>query len=287
MRKTGPILSLVLCVSLPACGDDPEGSASDSTSNGVTSATSGNTSAGSSSTGDTGSGETGGGETGDTGAPEPTQESCERYVACIGATSPIDLPAAQDGFGPGSTCWTTGPVAAQQCIDACVLGLEQANEAYPEEPKCYICQSDEECAQGVGEYCTGGRCLRSICGDGILQADELCDGQTQCSDDCMEGDNTVCNPFSDVGCEDGMFCTPDRIYDGAEHTQTICVASIACFSERPCVPGEFCDLLTEDPKAACKVSCDLNSPESCQDGLQCTPLPFPVGGIIDYLGYCT
>ncbi len=289
MRKIGPLLSLALCISQPACGDDPEGSASDSTSNGVTSATSGNTGASASSTGGMSSGETSGGETGETGetgAPEPTQEICDRYIDCVSVTSPLDLPAAQDGFGPGSSCWSTGPAAAQQCIDACALALEQAYDNYPEEPKCHLCQADEECNQGAGQYCVDGRCLRSICGDGLLQADEMCDGQDGCSEDCLEGANAACNPLSNVGCEEGLLCValwPESTPFQDEYG-TYCYEENTCKEiGQGCAVGELC---TVYPGGDCLTSCDLNDPESCPGGQGCTPVGVPSGEIIDYLGYC-
>src|SRR5690606_22597411 len=138
------------------------------------------------------------------GGGEDGEALCQRYIECISVTSPADLPAAQEGFGGGSLCWTQGPQEAKVCSDACRVGLEQMRDAHPEEPKCYVCTSDEHCNQAAGEFCFLNICQTTPCGDGILDPGEVCDAEFPCDEDCLGP--AACGPLSNAGCEEGTQC---------------------------------------------------------------------------------
>ena len=127
-----------------------------------------------------------------------THELCERYLDCIAVASPETLPTAQMGFGEGGTCWQGNADTAQQCIEACQAGLEQYNEAYPDEPKCGLCQAHDECDATAGELCHLGKCTVTTCSDGIVDEMEICDSQPGCDDDCQGP--RECNPLTNYGC---------------------------------------------------------------------------------------
>src|SRR5690606_25366152 len=205
-RSVAPLLaSLGLAAGLAlgplACGDPATDSDTDSGTGNITTSPGTNPTTGASSTG--GSGGTASG-TGGTGG-EDGEERCQRYIECISVTAPAELPAAQEGFGAGSLCWTQGPQEAQVCADACEVGLEQLHKAHPEEPKCYECTSDGQCDQAAGELCFVNRCQPTPCGDGIVDPGEVCDGTSWCEEDCRGG--AVCSPLTGAPCEEGTLCT--------------------------------------------------------------------------------
>ncbi len=176
-------------------------------------------------------GETGGGA---------SHAVCDRYLACIAATIPEALPAAQQGYAENGTCWQAGVDAAQLCITACRTGLEKTHELYPDEPACSECALDDECDAGSGEVCASagvcvalcvdqlpGGCVCRVdadcgaehvcveeacqtsltCGDGKVGADEICDGQDGCDADCAGP--LQCNPLTNLGCSAGQVCHID------------------------------------------------------------------------------
>ena len=136
------LLVSVACSALSfACADDKSGDDTQGTANPASStmsATSPTTEP------TTGGDPTGGDPTGDL----PSMEVCDRYLDCVAAVAPAGLPTAQQGFGPGGTCWQGSAEAAQQCLDACQAGLDQFNEAFPNEPACGGMGGDASVASG-------------------------------------------------------------------------------------------------------------------------------------------
>ena len=66
----------------------------------------------------------------------PSMEVCERYLDCLAQVAPGGLPEAQQGYGPDGTCWKGSLQTAEQCLEACQVGLDQWHETVPDEPKC-------------------------------------------------------------------------------------------------------------------------------------------------------
>lgn len=230
-------------------------------------------------------------------APVPGREICERYIGCVAVTTPAGLPDAQAGFGDDSPCWSKGQDEADLCIVACQAGLEQAHAAFPEAVECDLCLADEECA--AGERCLQGDCKTGNCGDGIVDPEELCDGQPECGQDCVSGPS--CTPLTDLGCLPGDKCIINPEASGAlcvEHPQAdeiivghgegcgwdlgtgqiyACDHGLWCVEEGA---GDFnCSL-----GACCSELCDLGAPV-CPDGQECVALAAEFTAAEPALGY--
>ncbi|WAS91522.1 hypothetical protein [Nannocystis punicea] len=148
-----------------ACGEDkdplmtvggsgmsgPSGGPSGDPSGGPSGDPSGPSSAGESTAGEsTGAATTGEPTTGGDGA-DPFK-TCQDYVNCIAVTTPNGLPDAQAGFGEGSACWSGTPADAELCGKACMTGLEQAHDMFPDEPACDPCNLGAVCTDTMGTF---------------------------------------------------------------------------------------------------------------------------------------
>lgn len=273
-------------------------------------------------------GETGSGETGSGGQHAP----CERYLLCLAATTPEVLPNAQAGFGESGTCWQGTPAEAAQCVEGCRAGLAQTHAQYPDEPACLPCAFDDECAAGQlcgvagecvtrcvdgepdpceckidtdcgdNEQCAARTCtLKMVCGDGIVEAGEVCDGQAGCDGDCQGP--AACTPYANTGCPTGQACqvvdgTPACVdlpadyagpgmpcgdqgysdtYGYTDYDTDSDPAIIACAGGLWC--GPCGDYYSDE---CCQPYCAVDG-EPCMDG-PCVPLGLPAP--FDYLGVC-
>ena len=269
--RCSPLTALTLTFTLACSGSSGQETETDSASgSGVANSTN--------STGSTGGGT-------DTGGFD--REICDRYIACIAATVPTGLPAAQQAYGPDSTCWTLDQMAIDLCLMACETGLSQGHVVNPGAPECYVCRDDTECNTSAGEVCYKGGCTLGPCGDGIVQSNELCDGALYCADDCQGG--TRCSPLTDVGCDEDEYC-------GMSYSRGAqCFKKPRDCTENPedtCPSGMFCNYDNDANFLGCLPYCDLNAPMPCPDGLKCVPWANGTGQMLDnddalsYLGEC-
>jgi hypothetical protein len=227
------------------------------------------------------SGDPGGDPTGDPGGDptdDPTgstgsQRICELYLNCLAVIAPTELPAAQQGFGPEGTCWQGSQASADQCLMACATGLTDWHEIYPDEAACGLCQAEDDCKDGT--VCQGGECgapLPENCGDGKLDADEVCDDPI-CDEDCLGP--AVCNPLNQVGCAEGeaclylypdVFCGPDE--PGLPQLGETCGPATICVAGTLCVPAS--NFSNCDGEGCCAAFCDRGDsgdcPGTCADG---------------------
>jgi hypothetical protein len=63
-------------------------------------------------------------------------KACAAYLECAAATTPAELPALLEAYGPDGTCWQSTPELAEQCDTACMTGLVQLQEMFQDEPAC-------------------------------------------------------------------------------------------------------------------------------------------------------
>lgn len=233
-------------------------------------------------------GSTGGGT--DTGGAD--HEICDRYIACVAATNPPGLPAAQEGFGADATCWTLDQTEIDICLMACEAGLIQNHASNPSAPECYLCADESECAEGL--FCFEGDCTDSACGDGIVQWNEVCDDPVSCPECYVE---FYCSPLTNIGCggiPSEFYCdilpNGDSLFVDCTYFEDFddCPAN----SGVKCPPATYCP---EDPQVAqqlgCLPYCDLNNPATCPEGLACKQaelqgLVFPSDDPLSYLGMC-
>ncbi|PCC72804.1 hypothetical protein SAMN02745121_01922 [Nannocystis exedens] len=248
-----------------------------------------------------------GSSTGDTGGPS-THAICDRYLACISAAAPGELPAAQMGFGQNGTCWQGSENDAQLCLDACEAGLETFNEAFPDEPKCALCQDHTECDADAGELCDQGKCTVTTCSDGVVDAEEVCDSQPGYDADCLGP--SECNPFSNFGCSESNTCAIQPMYTFDEITLARCLSYPEWFFA---LEGDPCQDFGPDPtvcdlglgcaspallpdcdpgmgKGCCTPLCTLDDPQQCSVNEKCVPYQDASGYILapelTYLGMC-
>ncbi len=252
---------------------------------------------GSSGTGDS---ETGGVTGGDTSTSEsqPTtggdvsRAECEAYLACIAATMPEALPAAQAGYGEDGLCWKGSASEIENCLTACEVGREKNHELFPEEEACFLCTTNEDCS--VGETCFKGSCAMG-CGDGRVEGNEICDSEESCDEDCLGP--LDCTPLGNVGCQPGFTCTLVVVPNGDtvfgecyDFVESAPGRGEVC--ENRCEGGLFCapaDSLAACPGDACCTDwCDLGAPEICPQGTVCTKWEFSVDihPSLAYLGVC-
>ncbi len=140
-----------------------------------------------------------------------------------------------------------------------------------------------------------------LCGNGVLDPDEMCDGTNACADDCTL-ENYPCNPFNNVG------CGPEQKCSFLEPTTILCLAfadEVGDFGYNECFYGaaphdESCGIglacipfqgtNTCDGGGCCEEYCDLADPtfECSTPGNTCQPAygvpPFESG--LEWLGYC-
>ncbi|WAS90971.1 hypothetical protein [Nannocystis punicea] len=299
MRVRFMLSPLVPCLSLVASGC-PDGSSNTETTQATTS--SGVSGADPSGTGgqqSTGTGsESGTGS--DTGGAGP-HAICERYLQCVAVVAPGDLPTVQMGYGDNGMCWQGSEADAQLCLDACQAGLEMFNDLFPEEPKCGLCQDHSECDMAAGELCHLGKCEVTTCGDGIVDDQDICDGQPQCDLNCQGPQD--CNPISNFGCMQDEVCTVDN--DGHEFVYANCrdlgdpgaQVGAPCIWNNDCHVGLVCACQQNYPacespgvEGICASYCDLGAPNPCPDPLTCVPYEDETGGLLPpelgFLGVC-
>lgn len=140
-----------------------------------------------------------------------------------------------------------------------------------------------------------------LCGNGVLDPEEMCDGTNACADDCTL-ENYPCNPLNNVGCGPGQKCSfvePTTIlclafadpagefgdnecyYDFGPHDES-CAIGLAC------IPFQITN--TCEGGGCCEEYCDLADPtfECATPGNTCQPAygvpPFEPG--LEWLGFC-
>lgn len=234
---------------------------------------------------------------------EEPREICDRYLVCIAAVAPSGLPAAQMGFGDDGSCWQGSDKDAQLCIDACDAGLEMYHELFPDQAKCDLCQGHDDCDQAAGELCYQGECTVTTCGNGVVEAEEICDSaRPDCDADCQGP--SACNPLSGYGCEsDACALYPVGGSDPGIVAQcaqfTVIPPGEACemTSLGLCEPGFACtspdQLSTCDPAGqdgCCARLCMLDVAAECADGEACLAYAPPLGYVLPadlaHIGVC-
>lgn len=229
-----------------------------------------------------------------------SHEICDRYLACVAAVAPAGLPGAQMGFGESGTCWQGSPQDAELCLTACKAGLEMYLLGFPDEQACMLCQEDVECDTAAGERCQLGKCTVTSCGDGVLDDDEVCDGQPGCDPDCLGP--ATCNLFSGVGCtdeaclllpKDGQTLDAQCDGDGELNISKVCGLSAAaelCRSGFVCThPTLLASCVADSGDGCCLRLCDMAT-HDCLKGETCVPYKPPSGYLLTpelgYLGVC-
>lgn len=117
-----------------------------------------------------------------------------------------------------------------------------------------------------------GECRPPNCGDGMVDADEVCDDDdfdNYCDDNCLGP--AACNPLTGAGCDADLYC----LLDINAPEQVSCVrASVTCFV----CEVDYC----------CRRLCDLNADDCGADS--CIPFMAAFENsppeLWSYLGIC-
>ena len=144
----------------------------------------------------------------------------------------------------------------------------------------------------------------AVCGNGVLEADEQCDGDQGCTD-CML-DAYECQPLNNAGCAEGTKCS----FTGTTNLEFSCVpfdrdpplgwGDPGCFSASTGVRDQSCDVglacvtdaqtsRCDGQGGCCTLFCDLSDPDfDCRAaGDTCQPIwddTAPAG--LEDLGFC-
>ena len=73
-------------------------------------------------------------------------EICDEYLQCVAKTSPQTLGVVSSTYGESGTCWTQFSDTTT-CSTACLAGLKQARQAFPDETACPSCFVASDCTQ--------------------------------------------------------------------------------------------------------------------------------------------
>lgn len=183
---------------------------------------------------------------------------CARYLSCIGAVAPSELPQSLAAYGPDGTCWNEGASASAACVTACTNGIQGLHESNPETAACPLCAADSDCAGGTVCSVALGRCV-------------MCTSDAQCGGSHCDPSTSVC-----VGCVDDSQCTSA----GATH----CGPASTCVG---CVDGSQCASQTCNPDGTCCV------PKTCAEqfpDMNCGTVDDGCGGTVSCgtcaRGYC-
>jgi hypothetical protein len=200
------------------------------------------------------------------------------------------------GFGSDGTCWQGNAMDAQLCLDACKSGLTMLNELFPDEPKCSLCENHSECDTAGGELCHLGKCEVTTCGNGLVDAKDICDSQPMCDADCLGPQ--PCNPISNFGCEAGEVCylesagDPLRMEARCLAPPSVVPVDSPC-SAAYCAAGLGCARthdICDDPFGCCAQYCDLAAENPCPDGRTCVTYDIqtsiPVAPELEFVGFC-
>lgn len=234
---------------------------------------------------------------------ELSHEICDRYLKCLAATTPDALPGAQEGFGEDGTCWEGDADAAQLCIDGCRTGLEKYHAAYPDEPMCGVCLSDDECDKDAGEFCFRGSCGTSACGNSIVEEGEVCDGQPLCHPNCLGP--AECSPATGAPCSETKTCDFYYYHDNIYHADCISPPATPIQAGEDCSkgsidfrcgPGLICmgaeNLISCKSTYCCAAYCDMTMFDTCPAGSVCKFYQDAASGTtyvdegLDYVGIC-
>jgi hypothetical protein len=153
--------------------------------------------------------------------------TCERYVACVAATSPATLEQVQEQYGDGGACWEDDDLA-DACVTGCRDALVEAHLASPDEPLCDACTVDAECVEAGLGRCVAGSCV-------------ACVDDADCTDPLAAtcGDDNACALSDQLVCLLGILRVTS---DGYIPTDDACIAA-ACTAEAAAAiaPGSICE----------------------------------------------
>jgi MYXO-CTERM domain-containing protein len=204
-----------------------------------------------------------------------SDETCGNGVVDVAAGEACDDGNTADGDGCSAACAL--PSCGDGIVDpgeACDDGNTAAGDGCGA-----TCRSDESCGNGVvdgaaGEQCDDGNtaagdgcgatCRLEVCGNGIVDPDEVCDdgnvmGGDGCASDCFSDEtcgNGVVDAAAGEACDDGNTADGDGCQRGC---------ALPSCGDGVVDAGEACDDGNTDDGDGCNATC--TSDESCGNGV--------------------
>lgn len=228
--------------------------------------------------------------------------ACEDGLSCRDGTCRID-----DGgttTGPSDTTGTGAPTTAGDSTGQDSTGTTVGASGTTGGGTTGSVGTTGSASAGSTGDATAGTTGGSVCGDGIIDADEMCDGGPGCTMCVL--DNWACNPLNNVPCQDGTKCAavgdgynvqclpfnPDPplmwgevncFYDFGPHDE-------ACGLGLACTPSQITDTCENGTGNCCTEFCDIRDPnfECITETDECVPFwaGTPPAGL-DWLGFCS
>lgn len=240
------------------------------------------TSNGSAGDADSGDGDSGDGDSGDgdSGDGDGDINLCQEFLDCVEVATPEMLSSYYLLYGPEGTCYDIAGLDEEDCWNECEALRKALALAFPDVAEC-----------GTPN-----------CGNGKLDADEMCDSTDGCTGTCTYEDSYFdCSPLTQVGCDPDERCIIQ--FDGANvHFQCYDSGDTphadfneACMSEDSCIPLNAVCEYREDciDDYCCTPTCYLGETDepfgTCPPGSQCYSLDELYGGwsaVGDQVGIC-
>lgn len=195
---------------------------------------------------------------------------CQLLIECAKEVQPEALSGYATLYGPGGECYEIQGLTQEDCWAECDAIRKSLAEASPEVEAC-----------------------RSYnCGDGKLNADEMCDGTDDCTATCRFSDVAFdvneCNPVTQAHCDPSserclpstsnfessyFFCADNFTNDSTAKLNESCIEAAECAD-----PSHLCiaraDCVDE---RCCTATCYLGATDEdfaeCPPGYSCTPVP--------------
>ena len=189
---------------------------------------------------------------------------CDIVETCTGSTGSCPADTRHDTSyvcrAAASTCDVPDYCSASGSYDCGANNYQSAGFVCDDNNACTnssTCDGEGSCT-GVDIYCVG------VCGDGIVAANEQCDGGPCCTSQCTFANTlTVCRASAGV-CDQAETCTGASSQCPADvfvPSTTVCRGSVS-----PCDPQEYCS----GSGADCPVDSRLPDGSTCDDGSSCT-----------------
>lgn len=229
----------------------------------------------------TGSGDDESGDESTSAGGASAADVCLRYVACVAETNPGALGPIRAEFGEDGNCFDEVP---ELCETACLEGLRQSHQAFPDADACVDCLEDDHCDDenpacdpGVGE------CVTCVADHHCPASRPACDTAASTCVACMtDAHCPESAPRCDASTSQCVQCTassdcadPTPFCDAEASSCVECVEHAQCPSGT-CVENQCC---VSDAEAVCSMFELLGEACGPRPDLQC-------GGVVD-CGECS
>lgn len=221
------------------------------------------------------------GDDSSSGGGASAADVCLQYVACVAETNPGALGPIRAEFGEGGNCFDEVP---ELCETACLEGLRQSHQAFPDAAACVDCLEDDHCGDEFPACDPGlGECVTCVADHHCPASRPACDTASSTCVACMtDAHCPESAPRCDASTSQCVQCTassdcadPTPFCDAEASRCAECVENAQCPSGT-CVENQCC---VSDADAVCSMFELLGEACGPRPDLQC-------GGVVD-CGECS